>query len=58
MKEKFSETYKKNAERMATAKTMYEMAMKQGNKELARKYRAEYSALKSEIDATLFPIIK
>lgn len=38
MKEKFTEIYKKNAERMETAKTMYKIAMKQGNKELARRF--------------------
>lgn len=58
MMKQFSETYKKNAERMETLKVMYNIAMKQGDKELARKYRREWSALKSEIDATLFPIIK
>lgn len=58
MKEKFTEIFKKNAERMNTAKTMFEIATKQGNKELARKYRAEYIELKSEIDTYALQLIK
>lgn len=54
----FTEVYKKNAERMETVKTMYKIAMKQGNKELARKYRAEYTELKSEIDTYALQLIK
>lgn len=58
MKEKFTEVYKKNVERMERAKAMYEIATKQGNKDLARKYRSEYIELKSEIDMYALQLIK
>lgn len=58
MKEKFTEVFKKNAEKMERAKAMYEIAAKQGNKDLARKYRSEYIELKSEIDTYALQLIK
>jgi hypothetical protein len=57
LKDKFTEVYKKNAEKMEMAKTMYETAMKQGNTELARKYRKQYTELKSEIDTFALQLI-
>ena len=58
MMDKFKETYKKNAEKMQIAKAMYEAAMKRGDVKTARKYRAEYLDLKSEIDMYAIQIIK
>lgn len=58
MKEKFTEVFKKNAEKMERAKAMYEIAVKHGNKDLARKYRNEYIEFKSEIDAYALQLIK
>lgn len=49
--EMYSEVYNKNAERMYRAQKLAEMFRKQGNTELARKYRAEYTELKAEIDS-------
>ena len=56
-KEKFSEVYKKNADRMYQLKTMAEIAKKQGDLERAREYRAEYIDLKSEIDTYAMQVI-
>ena len=42
---------------MSRAKALAEIARKQGNTELARKYRREYIDLKSEIDAYAMQII-
>ena len=55
--EKFSETYKKNAERMYALKTLMETARDRGDRELERKYRKEYTAIKSEIDMYALQII-
>ncbi len=55
--EKFSETYKKNAERMYALKTLMENARDRGYRELERKYRKEYTAIKSEIDMYALQII-
>ena len=57
MKEKFTDVFNKNVEKMERAKAMYEIAVKQGNKDLARKYRKEYIELKSEIDVYALQII-
>lgn len=57
LKDKFTEVYKKNAEKMEMAKTMYETAMKQGNIKLARKYRRQYTELKSEVDTFALQLI-
>lgn len=54
---KFSETYKKNAERMYALKTLMETARDRGDRELERKYRKEYTAIKSEIDMYALQII-
>lgn len=58
MYEKFKEVYNRNAEKMELAKTMYESAMKRGDKETARKYHKEYVELKSEIDMYAIQLIK
>ena len=56
-KENFSKAYQENAEKMYRIKTLAETARKQGNKELARKYRCEYIELKSEIDTYAIQMI-
>ena len=56
-KENFSKAYQENAEKMYRIKTIAEIARKQGNKELARKYRREYIELKSEIDTYTIQMI-
>lgn len=58
MYEEFKEVYNRNAEKMELAKAMYESAMKRGDKETARKYRAEYSSLKSEVDVYAMQLVK
>lgn len=58
MKEKFTEIFNKNIEKMERVKALYEIAVKQGNKDLARKYRKEYIELKSEIDVYALQLIK
>lgn len=57
IRENFSKAYQENAEKMNMAKALAEIARKQGNTELARKYRREYIELKSEIDAYAMQII-
>lgn len=57
IRENFSKAYQENAEKMNRAKALAEIARKQGNTELARKYRREYIELKSEIDAYAIQII-
>ena len=57
MKEQYTEIYRKNADRMARAKAMCEAAAKRGDRELARKYRNEYSELKAEIDTIVYQMI-
>lgn len=57
IRENFSKAYQENAEKMNRAKALAEIARKQGNTELARKYRREYIELKSEIDAYSMQII-
>lgn len=57
IRENFSKAYQENAEKMNRAKALAEIARKQGNTELARKYRREYIELKSEIDAYAMQII-
>lgn len=57
IRENFSKAYQENAEKMNRAKALAEIARKQGNTELARKYRHEYIELKSEIDAYAIQII-
>lgn len=52
--EEYAAVYKKNAEKMAVLKTLIESARKRGDKAAARKYRYEYTELKSEIDSKLF----
>jgi hypothetical protein len=55
--EKYSEIFNKNIDRMMTYKALSETARKRGDIETARKYRRQYTDLKAEIDATLFPIL-
>lgn len=57
MKEQFSRTYKKNAERMQILKALGEAARKKGDRVLEKKYRAEYSELKAQLDALAFQLI-
>lgn len=57
IRENFSKAYQENAEKMNRAKALAEIARKQGNTELARKYRREYIEIKSEIDAYAIQII-
>lgn len=57
MKELFSQIYKKNAERMQILKALGEAARKKGDREQEKKYRAEYSELKAELDALAFQLI-
>lgn len=57
IRENFSKAYQENAEKMNRAKALAEIARRQGNTELARKYRREYIELKSEIDAYAMQII-
>ena len=57
IRENFSKAYQENAEKMNRAKALAEIARKQGNTELARKYRREYIELKSAIDAYAIQII-
>lgn len=57
IRENFSKAYQENAEKMNRAKALAEIARKQGNTELARKYRREYIELKSEVDAYAMQII-
>lgn len=57
IRENFSKAYQENADKMNRAKALAEIARKQGNTELARKYRREYIELKSEIDAYAMQII-
>lgn len=57
MKEQFSRTYKKNAERMQILKALGEAARKKGDRVLEKKYRAEYSELKAQLDALVFQLI-
>ena len=55
--EKYSEVYRKNAEKMAVLKVLADTARKNGDKEAARRYRAQYTDLKAEIDAAVFAVI-
>lgn len=55
--DEYSEAYKRNAERMAILKAIIEAAKKRGDKETARKHRAEHTDLKAEIDAKAFGVI-
>lgn len=57
IKENFSKAYQENAEKMNRLKALAEIARKQGNKELARKYRREYIEIKSEIDTYTIQLI-
>lgn len=57
IRENFSKAYQENADKMNRAKALAEIARKQGNTELSRKYRREYIELKSEIDAYAMQII-
>lgn len=57
IKENFSKAYQDNAEKMNRLKALAEIARKQGNKELARKYRREYIEIKSEIDTYTIQLI-
>lgn len=56
-KNKFSEAYRKNVEKMQIAKVSAEMAKKRGDKALSKKYRREYLDLKAEIDMHCIKII-
>ena len=49
-RQKFSELYNKNAERLQLLSTLRESAERRGERELARKYRREYVSIKSDID--------
>ena len=53
-REEYAAIYNKNAEKMAVLKALIKAAQNRGDKEAARKYRAEYTDLKAEIDAKLF----
>lgn len=57
MREQFSKVYKKNAERMQVLGALAKAAHKKGDREQEKKYRAEYSELKAELDALAFHII-
>lgn len=57
IKENFSKAYQENAEKMNRLKALAEIARKQGNKDLARKYRREYIEIKSEIDTYTIQLI-
>lgn len=55
--EKYQEVFKKNIDRMMTYQALSESARKRGDIETARKYRRQYTDLKAEIDAALYPIL-
>jgi nitrate reductase assembly molybdenum cofactor insertion protein NarJ len=55
--EKYQEVFRKNIDRMMTYQALGESARKRGDIETARKYRRQYTDLKAEIDAALYPIL-
>lgn len=55
--ERYSETFRKNIERMEILRSLIASARKHGDNETARRYRAEYTDLKAEIDAAVFGVI-
>lgn len=57
LKEHYSNTYKNNYDKMQVLSALAKYAERRGDKDLARKYRREYTELKSEIDFYAFNLI-